>query len=333
MTTTQLADVIIPEVYATYQAENSPESTALFASGIIARSSILDQKANSGGSILDIPFWKDLDATQEPNISSDDPDEIATPKKIQSAKQVARIAYLNDGWSTADLADELAGSEPMRRIAERTSNYWNKQLQRRLIASAVGVMASNVANDDSDMVIDISAESIEANSTFSRQAFTASLFTAGDQFEIFTAIATHSMVLKRMIDNDDIDFIKDSTGTTTIPTFLGRRVIVDDSMPVNTSGAAPKYTSILFGSGVFGYGIGSPKTPVEIQRKPDAGKGAGIETLWERKTWLVHPFGTKFLSTAVARDSATLAELKTATNWERVVERKNMPLAFLVTKG
>lgn len=337
MSTVQLADVIVPELYADYQNENSPEKTDLFQSGIVVTNPMLTEKAASGGSILDIPFWKDLDATQEPNISTDNPEDEATPNKIGTGMQVARNAFLNNGWSASDLSGELAGSSPMSRISARTSEYWNRQLQRRMVSMAIGVQASNVANDDGDMISDISidnGDNATAANVFSRAAFTGAAFTLGDAFESTSAISVHSVVYKRMLDNNDIEFVKDSEGSMVVPTFLGRRVILDDGMPVVAGGVSGfKYTSVLFGAGAFGFGAGSPKKPVAVSRVEEQGKGAGIETLWERKTWLMHPFGFKFESASVAGISATNAELADATNWSRVVDRKNVPLAFLVTNG
>lgn len=337
MATVQLTDVIIPEIYADYQAENSPEKTAFYESGIVVSNDLLNQKANSGGRILDLPFWKDLDSTDEPNISTDDPDTEATPAKITTGMQVARMAYLNNGWSAADLAGEIAGSSPMRRIASRTGVYWLRQWQRRLIRTSLGILADNAANDDGDMVSDISIDdgaNAAAANVFSRAAFTTAAFTLGDAFESTSAIAVHSIVYKRMVDNNDIEFVRDSEGNLVIPSFMGRRVILDDGMPVEAGGTSGfKYTSVLYGAGAFGYGKGSPYMPLEVKREASQGNGAGIETLWERKSWLLHPFGYKFTSGTVTSDSATLTELATAGNWNRVVERKNVPMAFLVTNG
>lgn len=337
MATTQLSDVVIPEIYADYQAENTPEKTAFFESGIVTRNPMLDEKANSGGRIIDVPFWKDLDSSSEPNISNDNPGDEATPDKIGTGIQIARVAYLNNGWSAADLSGELAGSDPMRRIASRTGAYWQRQWQRRMLRTALGVMGDNVANDGGDMASDISIEdgdNATSVNVFSRAAFTTAAFTLGDMFESTSAIAVHSVVYKRMVDNDDIEFVEDSEGEMTIPRFMGRRVILDDGMPVEAGGTSGfKYTSVLFGEGAFGYGKGAPKMPVEVEREAAQGNGAGIETLWERHTWLSHPFGFQFTSATVAAQSATLAELATGGNWDRVVERKNVPMAFLITNG
>lgn len=338
MATVRLSDVIIPEVYNSYSAVDDIEKTAFFQSGVVAQNDMLNQVANSGGHSVELPFWKDLDANQEPNLSSDNPEDKATPNKISTGRQSARVAYLNQWYSAADLAGELAGSSPNERIRARFATYWQRQWQRRAIATTNGVLAGNVANDDSDMVHDISvddAANITSGQLFKRDAFTGSAFTLGDMVDGLGAIAVHSMVYKRMVDNDDVEFVKDSTGTMRIPIFMGKRVIVDDSMPVVpvTTGTGFKYTSVLFGEGAIGYGEGSPTVPMEVQRQGLEGNGGGVEYIGERKTWIVHPLGFKIASDPASISGFTNAELAAAGTFERVVERKNVPMAFLITNG
>lgn len=337
MAVVRLSDAIIPAVYTSYQTVDSPELTAFYTSGVVTRSALLDQFANEGGNVISIPFWNDIVASDEPNVSSDDPAVLAVPKKITAGEMTTRKAFLNQGWSSMDLVSELAGSDPMRRIRARTDVYWTRQWQRRLISASLGLLADNVAANASDMVSDISIQdgnnAGEAN-VFSRTAFTGAIFTLGDQFQKLAMIAVHSTIYKRMVDNDEIITVYDSKGTLIKQTYYGLPVVVDDSMPVipgTTSGF--RYVSVLFGNGAFGYGNGSPRVPVEVDRKPDAGNGGGQETLWERKTYILHPRGYDFTSASVAGQSATLAELQLATNWTRVLERKHIPLAFLITNG
>ncbi len=63
MALTQLSDVIIPEVYSSYESVDSPEKTAFFESGVIVSNDMLNQKANRGGKNIDIPFGNDLDGS------------------------------------------------------------------------------------------------------------------------------------------------------------------------------------------------------------------------------------------------------------------------------
>lgn len=336
MATVQLADIIDVTVFQDLPAVNNPEKTNFYVSGVVNRNPLLDRLANAEGFVSELPFWNDLDPTDEPNVSGDDPAVTATPGKITQGKQIGRTAMLNNGWSASDLATELAmGENAMQHIRNRVDTYWTRQWQRRLLAAADGVLADNVANDSGDMVHDIASESIAGQSAatrWSRAAFTTAAFTLGDSFENTGAIGVHSFIYQQMVDGDDIDFIPDSQGQMTIPTFMGKRVIVDDSHTV-TAGATDgfKYTTILFGAGAFGWGEGSPTVPVAVQREEDQGNGGGVETLWSRKTYLLHPFGFQFTSTTVADESATLAELRLAVNWDRVVARKNVPIAYLIT--
>jgi len=334
MASTQIADVIVPEVYETYTAENLPELTAFYDSGVVVRNSMLDGNAMEGGNLVNLPFWHDLDPTVEPNVS-DDTTNSATPNKLGTGKQLARSAYLNQWYSNTDLAGELAGSDPNQQVMNRFGTYWTRQWQRRLIASCDGILADNVTNDSSDMTVDVASESIAgqtAATKFNVDSFVDSIATAGDAGGMFTAMCVHSQVMAQLRKNDDIDFIPDSQGNLTIPTFQGLRLIEDDGMTV-TPGSTDgfKYTTILFGAGAFGYGEGSPYLPMEINREAKQGNGGGINEIGERKTWLLHPFGFADTGTP-ASESYTLAELRLAATWDRVTQsRKTIPLAFLIT--
>ena len=335
MPTTRLSDIIDVTIFRDLPQIEGPEKTRFFESGIITRNGLLDELANAPGKSIELPYWNDLDGSVETNYSSDDPASSATPQKATQGEQIARKAFVNQGWQAADLASELAmGGTAMEAIRARTDRYFARQWQRRLIAATNGVLADNVANYSGDMVINVASESIagqSATTRFNRDAFTEALYTAGDSAEIFTTIAVHSVVMAQMVKNNDIDFIPDSDGMATIPTYMGKRVIVDDGLTV-TAGTTDgfKYNSVLFGPGAFGYGVGSPITPVEIEREAAQGDGGGIETLWVRNTWLLHPFGFQQTGTP-AGVSFTQAELALAAQWDRVLPRKNVPIAYLVT--
>jgi hypothetical protein len=335
MATVQLSDIIDVTVFQDLPQVEGPEKTALFESGIVTRNSMLDSFASGPGKTAELPYWNDLDGSVEVNYTSDNPASEATPQKLAQGEQIARKAFVNQGWQAADLASELAmGGTAMEAIRARTDRYFARQWQRRLIAAVNGVMADNVANDAGDMVYNVAAESVAAQTAdtkFSRDAFIEAAFTMGDVVSNVTAIAVHSMVAKQITKLNDAEDVRDSEGNLLYQAYLGRRIIVDDGLPVvagTTNGF--KYTSVLFGPGCFGYGVGSPEVPVEIQREAAQADGGGIETLWRRNTWLLHPFGFQQISTPVG-NSFTQAELATAAVWDRVLDRKLVPLAFLIT--
>lgn len=335
MSTTRISDVIIPEVYMSYDAVNSPEKTVFVESGIVTRTPMLDQKANEGGETINIPFWKDLDSSVEENLGSSDPAVVATAQKITTAKQIARVVNVNQWYSNSDLASQLAGSDANQHVRNRFGAYWARRWQKKIISICKGLLADNIAANSGDMVINVAAEAIGSQSAatkWSRSNFTSAVFTMGDAADSISALAVHSAVLKQMVDADDIDYIQDSKGALTIPTFMGKRVIVDDSLPVtagSTSGF--KYTTIIFGQGALGYGEGTVNAPVALRREEMQGNGQGVDYIGERRKWLIHPFGYKCTGTPTAEGGLTNAQLENANCWERVIDRKSVPLAFLVT--
>jgi hypothetical protein len=335
MATTRLSDIIDVTVFQDLPQVDGPEKTAFFESGIVTRNGMLDTLANSPGKIAELPFWNDLDGSVEVNYSDDNPANSATPQKIVQGEQIARKAFVNQGWQAADLASELAmGGTAMDAIRAKVDRYFSRQWQRRLVASANGILADNVANDSGDMTVDVAAEAVAsqtADTKFNRDVFTEAVYTMGDAATDLSAIAVHSAIMAQMVKNDDIVYIPDSQGRLTIPTYMGLHVIVDDGMTV-TAGTTDgfKYTSVIFGSGAFGYGVGAPETPVEVEREAAQGNGGGIETLWVRNTWILHPFGFQATGTP-AGESFTNTELAAATSFDRVLDRKLVPMSFLIT--
>lgn len=340
MATVQLSDVVIPEVYASYGVIDSPDKNVFVQSGIVQRNEMLNRAADRGGKTIELPYWGDISNAREANASNDDPADLAAPANLGTVLMSARATYLNMGFSSMDLVVELAGSDPMQRIRNRFGRYWDRQMQARLIASCVGILADNVASNGGDMLA-------SGPTGYSRAAFVAAAFTLGDRFSDIAAIAVHSFTLQQMVDNNDITFIRPSEGSLEVPTFLGKRVIVDDDLPLVNNAGEFTATSILFGNGAFGWGEGTPHTPVELWRNPRAGNGGGVEELWERKTWVLHPLGYSWsdtditnrantngrtgANTALDEFSPLLADLRKAANWERKVARKQVPLAFLQT--
>jgi len=118
MAVVQLSDVIQPEFFAQYSAENSMTSTALFRSGVLVPNPLMRAQLGDGGDTLNIPFWLDLVSPADPsgvdpNVSTDNPSDLSTPFEISALNQVVRKSYLNNSWAAAAFAGELAGSDPM----------------------------------------------------------------------------------------------------------------------------------------------------------------------------------------------------------------------------
>jgi hypothetical protein len=179
------------------------------------------------------------------------------------------------------------------------------------------------------MVNDISAE-VGAAAVFSATAVIDAAGTMGDAMNDLVGIAMHSDIYRRALKNDLIQFIPDSRGTP-IATFRGLATVVDDGLPVDTGA----YTTVLFGRGAVGYAMAGPAVAdgTEVESLPSAGNGGGQQVLHSRVNLGLHPAGFSWVETSVASESPSIAELATATNWDRVVERKAVPLAYLIARA
>ncbi len=335
--TTAVADAVVPEIFAPYVQTLTEEKSRLIQSGALARDAKLDQDLAGGGLTFNAPSWKDLDNDAE-NVSSDTTG-TSTPNKIGSLTEIAVRLSRNNSWATADLTEALAGSDPADAIAQRVSAYWTRRLQACFVASWKGVFADNDAAPSAtehtqyDLTHDVSGSSYSAGVTdFSAEAFVDTKVLMGDSMDALSIMFVHSIVYAKMIKNNMIDFVPDSTQLVRIPTFLGVEVVVDDGMP----GTGGVYETWLFGRGAMRLGMGSPKVPAETIRIPSAGNGGGQEQLYSRVEWSLHPKGHAYSGTSPIggpSNAATSNNLAHAGSWTRVFpERKQIQVARLKTR-
>lgn len=336
---TRISDVIVPEVFSPYVQNLTMEKSALLASGAMVADPTLSALLAGGGLTFNDPSFKDLDNDTE-NVSNDDPADLSDPNKIGTLQEIQVRLSRNNSWSSMDLTGDLIGDDPMNAIANRVAAYWTRRLQKAFVATMLGVFADNAAapsgsdtHTQNDLTHDISGVSfVDGVTNFSTESFIDATLTLGDAMGEVTMIAVHSVVYGRMQKNNLIDYIPDSEGRVNIPTFLGRRVIIDDGMPF-TSGV---FQSWLFGPGAVRFGSGSPKVPTEVDRNPRAGNGSGQEVLHNRTEWMIHPVGHAYIGTAPnggPDNTANTHMLANAASWSRrFPERKQIRIARLVTR-
>ena len=350
MSEVRIADVVVPEIFAPYVQTLTEQKTALIDSGVVVRDPALDGFLAGGGTTFNAPSWRDIDDDSNilaDRVSDDNPASIAVPNKIQTNQELATRLSRNQSWKTMDLVAALSGDDPTNAIANRVASYWRRRLQAVFIGTWAGIFSDNAAvapNDDpragitnnaaqDDLTVDISGVFTPGVTDFSAEAFIDAITTAGDSQSDFVAVMMHSIVFSKAQKNNLIDFVPDSTNAAAadIPTFLGRRVIVDDSMP----NAAGVFDTWIFGASASRWGVGNPKVPPEVDRIPAQGNGGGAEELYSRIEWSMHPVGHRFLSGSVANPDGgpTNAEIADGVNnWARTFpERKQIKAARLVT--
>ena len=337
MAVTRLTDAIIPAVFVPYMLKETMTKTAIFESGILRQDAHLSSFLSGGGQTVNVPFWNDLGDTTTANISSDDPAVLATPDKIVAAADIAIRHNRNKAWSDADLVSELAGDDPMKRVGSRVATWWAREFQRCLVSVLRGIIAANTAQNAGDMTVIIGTDAVGAPvaaEKISANAILDAAQTMGDASDVLDTIIMHSVVYTNLAKQNLIDFIPDSEGKVRFPTYLGYQVVKDDGCPAVAGVNRPMYHTYLVGKNAFGWAEVPPDVPVETFRYPAQGNGAGVEELWTRRQYCMHPYGIKWTSTSMAGRSPTDTEVRTATNWNRVYpERKQVPIACLQSNG
>lgn len=305
---TKISDVIVPEVFNPYVIERTAELSALVKSGIIVPDEELDTLAKAGGRLINMPFWKDL--TGEDEVLSDN--GALTPGKITSGQDIAALLMRGKAWSVNDLAKALSGDDPMKAIGDLVAEYWARRKQKVLLSTLKGVFESSSMSGN---VHDIS--SLESgNEKISGVSFISAKNKLGDASDKLTAVMMHSATFTSLEQQNLISYIPNSQGIVEFPTYMNKRVIVDDGCP--ESGGV--YTTYLFGKGAIGEGNGQAPVPTETDRDSLAGE----DILINRQHFILHPRGVKFTDTSVAGKSPSNAELENQANWERVYENKNI---------
>lgn len=327
MALTQITDVIVPEFFTPYVIERTAAKSALVAAGIISMDPLFASLVSKGGELITMPFWQDLSGNSQ--VPASDGTELTT-KKIGASNDAARRQIREDAWAVQGLSEILAGDDPMAAIVDLVADYWVRDEQTMLLATLKGVFADATM---SGSVLDIHQASGTVTSAHTLNGVTMLDATQlmGDRSDRLTAIAIHSAVHTYLQKLDLIDFVKDSEGGADISTYQGRRVIVDDNMPTETVDGRTVYTSYLFGQGAIAMGNDTSARPIqggfgdwytEIARKALG----DVTYLINRKQFILHPRGVKWVEGSVAGVAPTNAELEDAANWARVYEQKNVRL-------
>lgn len=316
MVETRLADVFVPAPFTANQIERTAELFAFFTSGIIFNDAEIAAFIGSGRT-LDLPFYQDLSG--DDNVW-DDTNDIDL-NKIDMAQDTAVVLTREKAWGSTSLAAALGQDDPMGAIQQLVDSYWARRYQSILINTLAGALANVTAN-----VHDICALS-GAASNIDGESFVDATQKLGDRGDDLNVVTMHSATEASLRKQDLIDFIPDSEGKIVVRTFQGRRVIIDDGMPL----AAGCYTTYLFAAGSVSWAEETdPVWSNEAFRHPE--KSGGTDALYTRRKVVLHPRGIRWTPASGVPASATPsnAELADTGNWTRVWEAKNIRIVSFV---
>lgn len=324
---TTLQDVIVPELFNPYVVRRTMELSALLNSGIVVNNSEFDALASQAAPTVNMPFFEDLTGESEQVIEGAD----LADNKITSDKDVAAIIRRAKMWSATDLSAALAGKDPMQAIGELVAQFWARDMQKELVAVLNGVFGTipAVTGDNAKAaetrlasnLLDISSKTGEA-SKWSGSAFIDAEQLLGDAKAQLTGICMHSATEAYLKKQNLIETVQPSNDVS-FGVYQGKRVIVDDGCPVDSTGKV--FTTYLFGDGAVALGNGNPVGFVATETDRAKRKGSGIDYLINRRTNILHPRGIAFTNANVAKtEGPSRTELADPQNWKPVYEPKQI---------
>jgi hypothetical protein len=327
MTFTALANLQVTPDLIRAGVTESRDKVSFYNSGIVT---VMGELSNTrtGGQTVDVSHWNDISLSRPASENVVSGTDLGI-NNITQNRQTAVVAARGTAFGENDTAVYFSGLDPLDAVVALLGNYWSLEIQEELFAVLAGVLNTTVA---AGKVYDITAE---ANPLFNAESLYDAVFTMGDDFSVLTAMAVHSKTLKAMLKQDLIDFTKDSQGAGDIPTYLGRRVIVNDLLPYDNGTKIA--TTYLFGLGAVAEST-AIKMPVmrsadhfSTEQFPDfeiVREGLKSRTaLVTRRTFIMHPMG--FAWTGAATPLAvgvgpTRAQLANDGNWTQVFPDKNI---------
>lgn len=284
------------------------------AAGVLTSSPLVQKSLTDGEGIrTEVQSWNDLEYV-ESNISNDDPEDHATPMKMDTKVWGAVRTHRNVGVSGMNLVQDFTGVDPLAALSSRIANYKNNDEVALLFAILDGLIKSDAANGKK-----ITHTSADEDATL------VDLLTAvqklGDASSRVTAFGMSSATyLKYQIQNIN-GFTAPSATDTGFGRLANRDLIIDDRFGDRLVG---------MGAGLFHYASApQARKSVAVESDESAGNGSGQDTIWFRWKNIVHPQGYDFTGTFASKGGPSFAELNTATAYTRVSDEKTIPLVII----
>ena len=325
----KIEDIFKRELWTAEYVKNSTELVNFASGRHIVRDLKVAEKVNSqdAGTVIKIPYIAENEYV-EPSVMNDSDDEI-TSNKVSKAEDLAYVGFYATSFAQRDYLNLVAsGLNALDAAVSLFGRYWDKHLQKVQVNTLKGLIASNIANEDSDLVFVATGD---GKDTFSYANFLEATNKIGDAGVDFTSVFCHSQIRKAMKLNDDIDVVLDSERGITIEKYNGLVVITNDSFVKN---ADDTYDVVIAKDGLFVFEMSDKvENPVAISKNEKAGNGAGETTVISRVGYLLHPQGYSVVLTEIGGESPTGAELQKASLWKRTSEAKDSKFVVLRCKA
>ena len=340
------------EVFQKYvdRVPNLKLNELLKSRAVVARPDLAGAMADQvGGNYITTPLKGLISGTTPLNYDGVTDITAQTTQTFSHSRVVVGRAQ---AWTEKDFSYDITGGvDFMENVAQQVAEYWDEIDQDTLIAILTGVFSMSdtkglefVDTHTHDITEVVNSEG-KTGFMDATSLNTAIQKASGDHKNKFSLAIMHSAVATNLENMKVLVYLKynDANGMereTGLATLNGRLVLVDDSMPVDTTGDAPVYTTYLFGDGAIEYTNCGAKVPAEMSRDPKT--NGGQDTLYNRQRKCFAPYGISFTKSVMSTLSPTNAELANGANWELVntggqtknyIDLKAIPIARIISLG
>ena len=291
-----------------------------------------------GGNMASIPMVGRIGGTA---LNYDGATNI-TATGLETFLQTMIVVGRAKGWQEKDFSFDITGHDFMADIANQVADYWDDIDQLTILKTLDGIFGVTTNSFSANHTLDITSASTK---TVGADTLNNAIQKAsGANKSLFTMVIMHSVVATNLENLQLLQYVKGTEENgiqrdMSMATWNGRTVLIDDDVPVDTTGTNPVYTTYILGQGAFDYVDLGAKVPSEVHRDPTTNGGQDMLITRQRKIFA--PRGFSFVQPSTPVTSPTDTHLATAARWTPVKDSagtgyypsKAYPFARVLSEG
>lgn len=325
-----------PEVFAEYMAEQPTWNDRILASGVLVQDDEIMNLIGDRGNVATLPFYVPIDE-EESQALNNDGETNNTPVEISGKKQTAMLIQRMKAWKAKDFTRELTGADPLQHVGNSVAGYY-RQVRTRDLMSIIDATLS--LSEMESHITDLSTTETpdSANKIDDTTLIFAQQKALGDSAENMGLLILHSYVYARykvmgLVDYNKYTIKNAIEREVELPTIGGFIPVVTDRFTVDTTkSAVPIYKTYMLGTGSV---LTCDKTNYEepYYTNYDPETAGGIQKLYTKQGYVMHPNGFSIDPTKIAKESPTVAELGVKANWSLTFKEKNIRMGMIKSNG
>lgn len=327
-----------PEVFSEYMTEQPTWNDAILASGILVQDNNIMNLIGERGNVATLPFYTPIDEADSQALNNDGETDN-TPVDVSGGKQSCMLIQRMKAWKAKDFTRELTGADPMTHVGNSVAGYYRQVRTRDLMSILDGVLGvTGLKSHITDLSESTGTGTVtDANKISDTTLIYAAQAALGDAASGLGLLVMHSMIFARYKAMGLVDYNKYTVANAierdvTLPTIGGFIPIVTDRFTVDTSKTNAVYNTYMIGEGaILTCDKVNYENPYYTDYDPET--SAGVEKLYTKQGYVLHPNGMSFDTSKPAKESPTTTELGAKANWSLAFKEKNVRIGLIKSNG